>query len=342
MFLLLLFISLASSAAPGRVQLQVDTSEAEHVLAILGHDQPVPEAEWQKLFATEPYQRLKKREAGMHRDFTDEDFKKFVLSEDLRRKAADLAATLDRWKHADLNAHAERVLEYLPERAVIHARVYPVIKPQTNSFVIDVSTDPAIFLYIDPTVTADEFSNTVSHELHHIGLGSLGDANDKEVATLPENVRPAADWIGAFGEGMAMLAAAGGPGVHPHATSKPADRARWDHDMANFNDDLRTVNQFFLDIVSGKFANPDAIRAKAAEFFGVQGPWYTVGYRMSVMVEKRFGRAALIQTMLDPRCLLALYNKAAAETPGLPLWSEALLTQVGASSCGVAKQAEQR
>jgi hypothetical protein len=44
--------------------------------------------------------------------------------------------------------------------------------------------------------------------------------------------------------------------------------------------------------------------------------------------------------MLDYRCLLALYNQAAAEqnAPGkeqLPLWSEPILFQVGATTCGV-------
>ena len=50
--------------------------------------------------------------------------------------------------------------------------------------------------------------------------------------------------IGAFGEGFAMLAAAGGPDVHPHAVSSPEERARWDKDMLNFNDDLKKVECF--------------------------------------------------------------------------------------------------
>lgn len=60
---------------------------------------------------------------------------------------------------------------------------------------------------------------------------------------------------------------------------------------------------------------------------------------MSVMVEKRFGRQALIGTMLDPRCLLVLYNRATAEQntagkPPLPLWSEDILSGVHAGACG--------
>jgi hypothetical protein len=55
------------------------------------------------------------------------------------------------------------------------------------------------------------------------------------------------------------------------------------------------------------------------------------------MVEKKFGRAVLIQTMLDPRKLLLFYNKAAIEEnkkqkEQLPLWSTEILDQVQAPS----------
>jgi hypothetical protein len=134
-----------------------------------------------------------------------------------------------------------------------------------------------------------------------------------------------------------MLAAAGGPDVDPHAASSTAEHARWDYDMANFSADLQSVNGFFSDILNGKFSSRDAIDEKAGTFFGLQGPWYTVGYKMAVMVEKRFGRPALIETMLDPRRLLALYNQVAAEQNAagkerLPLWSDELLKQVGATT----------
>jgi hypothetical protein len=214
-----------------------------------------------------------------------------------------------------------------------------MIKPQSNSFVWELSSDPTIFLYLDPEVSRERFENTVTHELHHIGLGSVGPVYNQKIAALPEPAHTAAGWMGSFGEGMAMLAAAGGPDVDPHAASLHKEHARWEHDMGQFNDDLRTVNQFFLDVINAKFASSDAVEEKGGSFFGIQGPWYTVGYKMSVMVEKRFGRQALIGTMLDPRCLLVLYNRAAAEQntagkPPLPLWSEDILSTVHAAACG--------
>jgi hypothetical protein len=142
--------------------------------------------------------------------------------------------------------------------------------------------------------------------------------------------------MGAFGEGLAMLAAAGGPDIDPQLTSSPEQHERWKHDMANYDDDLRAIDAFFLDVLNGKFADQDAIDKKASSFYGdAQGPWYTVGYKMAAIVEKRFGREALIQTMLDPRHLLVLYNQAAGEqnrggNGALPLWSEDVLKQVQA------------
>ena len=56
---------------------------------------------------------------------------------------------------------------------------------------------------------------------------------------------------------------------------------------------------------------------------------------MSVMVEKRFGRDVLIETMLDLRKLLVLYNRAAEEQNAgggdtLPLWPEEMLQHIDA------------
>ena len=332
------------TSGDARIQLALDSSESDRVLAILAlrrENKPIAESDWQKLFATEPYQRLKEREKKIGEQFhdpsvafSDEDFKKFVLSEDLLKGAPRLQETLDSWKKADMHALGERDLQYLPASAVIRAKVFPMIKPNNNSFVWDAATNPAIMLYLDADESRQKFENIVAHELHHIGLASVESGYDKKLAPLPEQARIAAEWMDSFGEGFAMLAAAGGPDVDPQAASSPADQARWKHDMANFSTDLQSLNAFFLDVVNGKFANRDAIDEKASSFFGSQGPWYTVGYKMAVMVEKRFGRPALIDTMLDPRRLLVLYNQAATEQNAagkdhLPLWSDELLKRIG-------------
>jgi hypothetical protein len=325
-----------SDTAPGRIQLRLNTDEAEAVLAILEKSAAgtaVSDTDWRRLFATEPYLRLKKREANMHRDFTDDGFKKFILSPELAARGTRLQRTLDAWRRADLVASARRVLAYLPDQAHIHAKVFPVIKPITNSFVFETTTDPTIFLYLDPEESAAKFENTVAHELHHIGYSSVQSHAEEKQKDLPPNVKPAVDWMGAFGEGFAMLAAAGGPDIDPHAASSPEEHARWQHDINNFNQDVGSLQEFFLDVIDQRLVGKDKIDEKAYTFFGAQGPWYTVGYKMAVIVEKRYGRKRLIECMLDPRELLASYNRAAAGMNAdgnekLALWSPELMEKI--------------
>lgn len=323
-----------------QLNVRIITDEADAVLAILAKQkaqQPVSAADWQQLFASQGYVRLKKRELSFKRPFDDDQFKLFVLSDHLMTRAPALATTLEKWRQADLNAAARRSLAYLPAGAQITAKIYPVIKPQTNSFVFETKSDPAIFLYLDPEVTKEQFENTLAHELHHIGYsGSCGGSQANSDSKQPPNVQNVIEWIGAFGEGFAMLAAAGGPDIHPHEFSKSEDRARWDRDMANFNSDLKKVERLFTDMLSNKLSEEKRQEAGYA-FFGVQGPWYTVGWRMSVVIEKTFGRAKLIECICDHRKLLSTYNRAATEfnrtaREPLALWSPELLDAISGSS----------
>lgn len=310
------------------------TDEAEAVLAVLAKrkaNQPITDADWERVFQSEGYLRLKKRETSMKRSFENTDFKTFVLSDKLAEQTQILEETLDRWKRADITGAARLALTYLPKQAQIKAKVYPVIKPRENSFVFDIPNDPAIFLYLDPTRSKEKFENTLAHELHHIGYasGCPSKRTSDEISKLPQNKQTVITWIGAFGEGFAMLAAAGNPDTHPHAVSSPEERARWDKDMANFNNDLKTVEKFFLDILNNRLSK-DEIQKTAASFYGVQGAWYTVGWKMSVIIEKTFGRAKLIECICDQRKLLPTYNKAVGKynrraRESLALWSEPII-----------------
>ena len=342
--LLVATLCTAASPAPGRAQapsadrvtLRLDTAEAVAVLGILTRQasgRAAAESAWRALFASEGYARLKAREASLHRDFSDSDFAAFVRSDSLARRTAELRRTLTVWEGMDVGAAAARALAYLPPEARIRATVYVVIKPRTNSFVFEVRTNPAIFLYLDPARTGPQFENTVAHELHHIGFASVQGRTDSVLAALPDSVRKAAEWMGAFGEGFAMLAAAGGPDVHPHAVSPAEERARWDRDVSHFNEDLRALERFFLDVMSRRLAGEDTVNAIGFSFFGEQGPWYTVGWRMAVTIERRYGRAALIQCMEDPRLLLDRYDEAAADhnrtqADTLARWSPVLLSAI--------------
>ena len=127
-----------------------------------------------------------------------------------------------------------------------------------------------------------------------------------------------------------MLAAAGGPDIHPHALDDSATRARWDRDVANVGADVARLQRFFFDVLDER-APVDSLQEQGMSFFGVQGPWYTVGWRMATTVEKVFGRSRLIAEMCEPVRLLATYNEAvrvSGRAGELPLWSDSLLARV--------------
>ncbi len=309
------------------VHVKLIDDEAEAVLHILGKrvcQLELVEADWRSLFISEGYIRLKQREESDGRIFEDADFKVFMLSDELLGRHEILSATLSTWLTIDCQAAVGRALAYLPSGTPVRANIYPVIKLKTNSFVsFDKESDPAILLYLDPQVTPKQLVNILAHELHHIGLGSAqADLfQSEEWKGLRDPYLQMLKWVGAFGEGIAMLAAAGGPDTHPHVDSKPEDRARWDRDLLNFEADFRQVEAFLHDVASGKLEG-QAMLEKGVSFFGIQGPWYTVGWKMAVTIEKNLGRETVVAAFCNPRRLLATYNRAAGDE--LPKWSEDL------------------
>lgn len=290
--------------------------EPRAVLAILekrAAQQPITESDWQRVFASEGYVRLEAREHSMQRAFENDAFRAFVMSDELLAKRAELAATLDAWTRADLEKAGARALAYLPKGATIRAKVYPSIKPKSNSFVFETATNPAIFLYLEP-LSREEFERTVAHELHHVGFAGACNSD--------RGNSDAVKWLSAFGEGVATLAA-GGP------ESKPDVQAEWNAEMQRFDANFATLSEFFTQVTEGKLTG-DAQTKRAFAFYGIVGPWYTVGYRMATIIEETLGRDTLIATMCDTRTLPATYNRAAAlwekkhEGETLPRWPAAL------------------
>jgi hypothetical protein len=102
--------------------------------------------------------------------------------------------------------------------------------------------------------------------------------------------------------------------------------------MANFNNDLRKVEGFFLDLSGGKLSDAQE-NETARSFYGVQGPWYTVGWQMSVVIEKTMGRGKLIECICDQRKLLPAFNEAvrkynARNKTNLASWSKELIKKL--------------
>ena len=307
------------------------TDEADAAMQILtklrGGRAP-DSTDWYRLMQSEGYRRLRERETAMGRAFTDSSFRAFLMSDTLRRRTSQLEAAFPHYRSIDVRAAGAQALRYLPPGARIVARLYPMIKPVPNTFVYGSDSARGVFLYVDPHRTAAQELNTITHELHHIGYGTVCDFQpDSSEQPALQMLRPR---MSGFGEGLAMLAAAGGPGIHPHGASDTADRNRWDRDIANIASSMASLEEFFRSVVDGRMTSPDSVLRKAMTFYGVQGPWYTVGWQMASTVERVQGRRELIRTMCNPLDLMKAYNSSARTLmsrgePAMPLWSDSLL-----------------
>ncbi len=325
--LTLVLLLLGASARP-EPDLTIVTDQADAALAILelrAAGRSIPEDRWHRLFRTEGYRRLKAREEAMGREFGDSTFRRFLGSDSLLRRAPALRRALKEWRALRPQEARRRALAYLPAGTRLRARVYLLIKPRPNSFVFEPATNPAIMLHLDPLRTTAQLENTIAHELHHIGYA--GACRSEPDAVADTAVSTARQWLSAFGEGVAMLAAAGGPDAHPHAVSPTEDRERWDRDVANAAVDFRRVERFLMDVLERRLVDPDSITREGMSFFGVQGAWYTLGWVMASTVERDAGRAGLVGVLCDPARLLSAYNAAAGE---LPRWSDSLVARLTA------------
>jgi hypothetical protein len=317
-----------------RLDVRLDSGEAAAAIRILDkrlRGESATTSDWQRLFSSDGYQHLKEREASMGRAFTDSAFAAFLTSDSLLQRASALDHALPPLERLDVSAAAVRSLKYLPNGTRLRARLYLEIKPRTNSFVFTGrDSTPSIFLYVDPDRSPAQLENTIAHELHHIGLNSA--CPDPAFPNATPAQRMLLTYLGAFGEGQAMLAAAGSPSVHPHATDDDTVQARWNRDVAHASTDVGELSRFFVSVLDGSMTSADSVRQQAVTYFGVQGPWYTVGWVMASTIEQELGRDALIGSLCEPTQFLARYNEAArranAHGAALPVWSEDLVARL--------------
>jgi hypothetical protein len=325
-----LFLAVTANAA---VSVTLDTSEAEAVLRIadeIAANGSAPGGAWTDLFATAGYRDLKSREAAFHREFTDDEFKTFVSSDVVVKNREALRKTLTEWRRFDMDAAAARALSYLPAGSTISATIYPLIKPKPNSFVFRLDDRQAIFLYLDPKVSGAQFENTVVHEMHHIGFETTCSA--KPDTSTPVGL--AQRYLGGFGEGIAVLAAAGSAKEHPHVASDAEKRATWDRDVRNVARDMKRLETFFLDVAEGRLSG-DEVRNAFMSFIATddvpQGAFYSVGWHMASTIEKARGREALLGVMCDRVAMMRLYNEVVVKDAEAPKWSAGVLEVLGAS-----------
>ncbi|MFZ5354526.1 MAG: DUF5700 domain-containing putative Zn-dependent protease [Bacillota bacterium] len=286
----------------------------------------IMESDWEQFFSTKGYMWLKEREKSMGRCFEDEEFKSFLLSQEMLNKYEEYSKAVESIKGIDVGVLAAKALSYLPAGARIETCIVPLIKEKTNSFVYSVDGKLCVFLYVNTAATKEKLENTITHELHHIGFDSI--MNLDRYKELKPEVRKAVEWTYAFGEGFAMIAAAGGAKVHPNGHDKEL-KDIWDESMKGFNEDMKRLENFFLSVISCR-TPLDKADENAFEFFGLQGPWYTVGWKMAAVVELIKGKEKLIECMTDPRKFLKSYNECVDSYnntygEGLEKWSQAFL-----------------
>jgi hypothetical protein len=325
---------LSSEPGAAGVQVRIVTDEAAAALAILGEHHETgsvkPES-WERLWKSEGFVRLKKRDESFGAKDVEESLRKYLTSEEAVARLAGLREAVAMWQQMDVTRAARRAASYLPGDLRLRATIYPVIKPKGNSFVFELNSDPAIFMYVEAKNEPAKLENTLAHELHHVGIA--GCPKPPDVNQLPAAQQRAFRYLGGFNEGLAVLAAAGGPNVHPHASSEPEAWLVWERDIANFNSDLRRIESYFRDVLTGRLSAEEENR-RLFLFINPgdvpQGGFYTVGWRMAAMIERARGREALVKLICDPRALLATYNEVASAHPrsdgeALPLWSAEFL-----------------
>lgn len=335
--LLCALFAVSGSGALSAAHVVLELDEAEAALAILeaqaGGVEPAADL-WTRLWRSNGYRRLFAREASMGRDagFADA-LRAWLLDPSTVAKTAEYRAAVQRWREFNALRAAARAKAYLPAGIELRATLYPVVKHTRNSFVFDLNGDPSIFMTVDPAHSAVYTEAVMTHELHHVGLARCPEPDDH--ATLTAAQQKTFDWLGVFGEGLAVLATAGDPFRHPHYYSDASEYLTWERDVANIAADVRRMEDFFLAVLDGALAEGEQ-RRQAFAFIATehvpQGPAYTLGWKMAAVVERRYGRDALLTALCDPRELLRLYNGAAAEVAAenesLPRWSGDFLARL--------------
>jgi hypothetical protein len=326
----LIALSFVAGTLPAQTAVRIDAGQARTALAMIrGTGTAAADSLWSAHARTAGYRRLHEREAAMGRAFTDSSFRQFLGSDTMRARADLLERTLESWENADFSAAESRARAFLPAGTELRATVYITIKPRSNSFVFDVTGNPAIFFFLDPARTGPQFANIAAHELHHIGYAAAcrsAPAPDRRLAALLR-------WLSAFGEGWAMLAAAGGADVHPHAESSPEVRAEWERALAQAPGDIARLEKFYRDVLGDRIA-ADSVDARGFSFISErpQGPFYTVGWLMASTIARADGRAALVSLICDPVRVIRRYHELTRGSPAAPRWTDGFVDDLRARS----------
>lgn len=325
---------------PVRLVLQPDEAEATiRVLETQAAGEPVAEEAWLELFDTDGFRRVLERELAMNelvgydRGFSPKSFRDWAESDASLSDLDGIRAGLEVWREVDLDRAGALALAYLPEHARIRATVYPLVREQTNSFVFDLGGErPAIFMYVAPGQSAAALEHTLAHELHHVGFATACAA---PAAGAEDDL--ARSLLRGFAEGVAVLAAAGGPDGETHPFDDDEVRDNWARRLDSLDTDMAAFETFMDSVLTGRMTTAEAHR-RVFRFItsdGVpQGPFYSLGWHMAATIERELGRETLVDGLCRPERLLLDYDVAAATIAARdpdaapPRWSDSLLDRL--------------
>lgn len=319
--------------------------QVECVLKILGkmhNNETITQSDWEDLFLSKGYQWLAKRDDDMYeklkiKETNESDFKSFLLGEGQVSKYENFLRSHGISKSSDIESFIlerplkdyenflrayklfksidiERIIldtkNYLPKDAKIETYIIPVIKPLNNSFVHTIENTLVLFLNLTPDISKEKLENTLIHELHHIGFANVH--KPEKYKYLSEQAQMLIEWTTSFAEGFAMLAAARGPDNHPNKYYK-IQKELWDVNIKRFNEDFSKIENFLLKILNEEFPDNEELYKEGFELMtnnGGQGSWYTVGWKVAVVIEKVEGKERLLECMSDLTKLYSTYNEA--------------------------------
>lgn len=307
--------------------------EIKAVLNILyksKQDKKIEELDWEQMFSSDGFKLLRQREEEMGNQLKQETFRDFLLNEIEPEGYDKFQNAYQNLKEINFDKIISKTKRYLPNDVVINTDIIPVIKPTSNSFVHNIDNKLVLFLYLKPNISKQELINKLIHELHHIGLDDVYQKSDYTHLSKP--AQRMIEWTNAFGEGFAMLAAAGGPDAHPNRFDEQL-KARWNENISNLNRDFKEIEKFLLNILNKNFSNQEELYNKGFQLMtknGGQGPWYTVGHKLAVVIEKMTDKKVLTDCMKDFTQLYLTYNKLVVQynkkyNENLPQFSEEII-----------------
>ncbi|HOR00156.1 MAG TPA: hypothetical protein PLJ35_15185 [Anaerolineae bacterium] len=208
---------------------------------------------------------------------------------------------------------AQLARRWLPEGAALDTTVFVLLDGMSGGFVYQ---GQVAFDLLQMT-GAGRFMQVLAHELHHIGVEGLWQGQF-EAPHLAPGQHLALEFVGLLlGEGSATRLISGAP-------EEPEGVAQWQGHMAHLDALFARAEDLLRRTWAGEI-DEATFQAEVPSFLqGYMGEAYAVGYVMVERILAALGSAAVLACLREPRRTLAVYNEAAARTPGAYRFDEGL------------------